>query len=352
MRRTPRPLLIVGALALALGASACSSPKAEVAGAKLEATTTTTTSTTTTTAVPAPVAPLTGLPVAPEATGLVARPALAVKVDNSVEALPHDGLAHADVVIEVMVEGISRLMAVFQSQDAPSIGPTRSARHSDPDILALFGRPLFGWSGANDEVIAELRSVPWVVNVEWDRAPKAYARRGPKPAPHNLYTSSPALFARAEPGQAPPVPIFDWLSPGESPTQALPVFGASLSIGATPSQWVWDSGAGQFVRWEYGRPHVSDGGQVGAQNVVVLETRYSAGPKAETVGSGRAWVLVAGGVVEGTWSRPARTDRFAMTRADGTPIELTPGRTWVELVNKPPALMDPGTASALLASPR
>ena len=86
------------------------------------------------------------------------------------------------------MEGISRLMAVFHSQDAGEIGPTRSARYSDPPILALLGKPLFGWSGANEGVVRDVYRSEWVVNVNWDKHPKDYFRKKGRKAPHNLFT--------------------------------------------------------------------------------------------------------------------------------------------------------------------
>ncbi|HKY16087.1 MAG TPA: DUF3048 C-terminal domain-containing protein, partial [Microthrixaceae bacterium] len=67
---------------------------------------------------------------------------------------------------------------------------------------------------------------------------------------------------------------------------------------------------------------------------------------------GRAWLLVAGTIVEGTWTRPARTDRYTLTGLDGSPLKLAPGRTWIELPSDPPGPIDPVTAAALLANPR
>ena len=67
-------------------------------------------------------------------------------------------------------------MAVFHTNEAGKIGPTRSARYSDPPILAMFGTPLFGWSGANKGVTRAVESSPWINNVNWNAHPKDYAR--------------------------------------------------------------------------------------------------------------------------------------------------------------------------------
>ena len=61
------------------------------------------------------------------------RPALAVKVENSVAARPQSGLNAADVVWEEVVEGgITRFVAVYHSNLPPDIGPICSAARWTP----------------------------------------------------------------------------------------------------------------------------------------------------------------------------------------------------------------------------
>src|SRR5262245_57204486 len=77
------------------------------------------------------------------------RPVLAVKIDNLVDARPQTGVSHADIVYVLPVEGgLSRLMAVFSSDFPPVVGPVRSARLQDLQVLQQFGRPGFAYSGA------------------------------------------------------------------------------------------------------------------------------------------------------------------------------------------------------------
>ena len=118
--------LFVAVVALAIGAAACGGDHGTVS-AKHKAL-----PTTTTTQGP-PVAPLTGLP---DPTGQsLTRPALSVKIENAPEARPQTGLQNADVVYEQIVEdGITRFMAVFNSNIPDVIGPVRSVRAMDPDI--------------------------------------------------------------------------------------------------------------------------------------------------------------------------------------------------------------------------
>ena len=342
--------------ALALGALAGCTDEAKATTQPKATTTEATTTTTgvpTTTAAPPPLLPLTGLAVTDPA--LATRPALAIKIDNSPPAIPQSGVNSTDLVFEIKVEGISRLMAVFQSRDSAKVGPTRSARFSDPDILAALGTPLFGWSGANDGVIKAVESSPWIVNVNWgvggnDR----YFRTRDKPAPHNLYTTTANLYGLARPGQAAPPQLFDYLAPGEANPGSSPLPGWFGSVGTTNSEWVFDDAQKQYVRWQYGKvDKTADEGQVRADNVVVLQLRYEGkATTAVSVGSGTAWVMTNGTVVQGTWTRADRAQRFELKGPNGEPLKLTPGRTWIELPEGAPVPMDAGTAAGLLASPR
>src|SRR5258708_2520879 len=79
---------------------------------------------------------------------------LAVKIDNIVYARPQTGLTHADIVYVLPVEGgLSRFLAVFSSNYPPVIGPVRSAREDDLELLRQFGRPAFAYSGATPHLL-------------------------------------------------------------------------------------------------------------------------------------------------------------------------------------------------------
>ncbi len=329
----------------------CSNDAKAAAPATTTSSTSTSEATTTTGSTVAPVvapsAPLTGQP-APDAAKL-SRPALALKIDNSPEALPQSGINNTDLVLEIQVEGISRLMAVFHSQDAEKVGPTRSARYSDPDLLALFVKPLFGWSGANEGVTATVERTPWVKNVNWNVVPKLYYRSSEKKIPHNLFTNTNSLFPLADAGEPAPVPIFDYLAPGEANPGSSPLAGFGESVGSTNSKWVWNASQNRYVRWQYDRVHATDSGQAWADNVVILQTRYLKGPIAISTGTGSAWVMTGGTVVQGSWKRDDRTQRYTLTTADGAPLKVAPGRTWIELPESPPFPLTPEAASGLLA---
>ena len=118
---------------------------------------TTTTSASTPTTV-APVAPLTGLP--DPAGQALTRPALTVKVENTPEALPQWGIDRADVVYEEIVNGgITRLAAIFNSQAPPKVGPVRSVRPTDTQIVWPLGG-IFAYSGGAPYAVQSISTAP------------------------------------------------------------------------------------------------------------------------------------------------------------------------------------------------
>lgn len=81
-------------------------------------------------------------------------PVLIVKIDNLAPARPQTGLTRADIVYVLPVEGgLSRLMAVFSAHFPPVIGPVRSSREDDIELLRQFGRPAFAYSGADPRLL-------------------------------------------------------------------------------------------------------------------------------------------------------------------------------------------------------
>jgi hypothetical protein len=323
----------------------------------IERATTTSTESTTTTSTTVPVEPgypLTGQPIDDPARAQ--RPVLAVKIDNAQPRTgrggrPQAGINQADVVFEEMVEGsVTRFLALYHSQDADTVGPVRSARTTDLLLMEPLNRPLFAWSGANAGVVGQVRGAG-VVDVGLDANSGAYNRAGDRPAPYNLMTSTGALYSAAGGEERPPPALFSYrpadVEPtGESATGVRIVFGDGP--GSAPVDYEWD-GAG-WARSQRDTPHVdATDTRVAPPNVIVQFTPYvevqccdaSGFPivEAELVGEGDAWVMSAGRLIQARWSRPGIGDVTTYTTADGEPVLLTPGPTWV-------AIAPPGSAES------
>ena len=106
----------------------------------------------TATSAPTPSTTTTRRPLTPTPTvsPLMGGPVLAVKIDNTPSARPRIGLNKADIVyVEPVEGGLTRLLAVFSSRMPPEVGPVRSARESDVDLLANYGRVALAYSGGS-----------------------------------------------------------------------------------------------------------------------------------------------------------------------------------------------------------
>ncbi|MEY2523121.1 MAG: hypothetical protein QOJ66_1686, partial [Ilumatobacteraceae bacterium] len=131
------------------------------------------------------IAALTGLPA--DAT-ITSRPILAVKIDNYGVARPQWGLEQADAIIEENVEGITRFVALFHTNLPDAVGPVRSARIGDLDLLSAMNRPVFAYSGANPGVTDWIGSAAFsavLVDFTAQHNP-CYFRTADRPGPHNL----------------------------------------------------------------------------------------------------------------------------------------------------------------------
>ena len=281
--------------------------------------------------------PLTGLQVSdPAASG---RQAATVKIENHPASRPQAGLDVADVVFEGVVEGgQTRFMAVFHSTDA-DVGPVRSVRPSDPEVVAPFGG-IVAYSGGIARFVEEMRATGVRNFTENDT--DVLRRRSGRAAPHNLYTSTQAMYDKAGPGSPPPA-FARFLKPGEAfaPPGATPVTSLSLNVGSTPVAYSWDAASGTWKRSVEGRPHtVESGAQISPTTVIVqfvafqgtgeVDTTGAPVTEAQVVGSGEAVVFAGGVMLPARWSKPSARAMTTWTDASGAPVTLPAGRTWVE----------------------
>ena len=300
---------------------------------------TTTSSSTTSTTAPPPVQPLTGI-VHQGDPAVLQRPALVVKINNidtnSDQGRPQSGINEADVVFEERTEGgISRFAAVFQSTDSDPVLPVRSARLTDLEITSMLNRPLFANSGGNRTVMDAVHHANLVPVGHEEVGNDYYYRIAGRRAPHNLASSTPMLWSLAPAGSLPPAPLFTYREPGTTPAGGVPTNGVYVEYGGGPAQAPvehrFDPVSGGWARWQNGTPHVDTAGvQVNPANLIVQFIQYD-GTRGVLTGSGEAWVFTGGLLVAGSWQRPDPALPTAFLDAAGTPIALSPGRTWVLL---------------------
>ena len=294
------------------------------------------TTTTTTTTIPIVRAPLTGAQAPDES--VIGRPALVVKIDNHPKSRPQWGLNQADIVFEENVEQLTRFAAVFQSQGSDPVGPIRSGRIQDINLLASFNGPLFAWSGGNAQVAAAIRKST-MVDLSHSAANEAggFRRESSRVAPHNLVAETTKLWTLAPADAKPPVPQFEYRPDGETvPIDSKPAGAVKISMDGVDVMWEWSPEFLTFVRSQDDKPHVDmQDVRINAQNVVVVSVIYSktgSSPVAKSVGSGEVWVYTGGVLVQGSWERTDPLQPFVLKDTKGAVIKLTPGRTWVEVI--------------------
>jgi len=300
--------------------------------------TTTTTSgvaTTTTTQRPVWRAPLTGLPDPDQLTRH--RSALTIKIDNTPAAHPQFGIQDADVVYEEIVEGqITRLAAIFNSRLPTEVGPVRSVRRTDRELVYPIGG-LFAFSGGAQYAVSSIETAP-VKLIQESNAGAAMFRDPSRPPPHNLLANA-VLLMKFNGVPNPPPALFTYRSSSTPATGArVNAFYVDFAAGYETS-YTWDQQTFSWDRSIFGAPDVCATGQrVSPANVIVMNVLYRGGvgvegSYAQLTGSGTVEVFSAGRVQRGTWSRSSLSKPIMYTNAGGKVIALTPGQTWVELAD-------------------
>jgi Protein of unknown function (DUF3048) N-terminal domain/Protein of unknown function (DUF3048) C-terminal domain len=278
------------------------------------------------------VSPFTGEPV--KKLGKV----LAVKIDNIVYARPQTGLTDADIVYVLPVEGgLSRFLAIFSSHIPPVIGPVRSARQDDLELLRQFGRPAFAWSGAQPQLTRVVERAK-IVDL-YAELVGGYFRSSNRIAPYNLYAHTHTLLAEAK-GASTAHNIgfkFGPINRGGRRTNS-----ESVSYPAASFRFTWSGRRGRWLVWMDGRRAAStEGPQLSAATVVIQHTTVRTStfkeygrrpPYAETTGHGTAIVLRNGRAYKANWSRPTQDGGTTFTTRSGQPMRFATGPVWIVLV--------------------
>jgi len=274
---------------------------------------------------------------------------LVVKIDDTVSARPQIGIDRADVVyIEQVEGGLTRLAAVFSSEIPTLIGPVRSARISDIDILAQYGRVVFAYSGAQGKMLPVISAANLNDYGAQRQSPTIYTRDELRTAPTDMVLRADLLLekVRSDGREIAQSRSVGW-NFGELPVGGIAITGAQINWPAASYELSWSSAEERWLISNNGVANLSaSGSQHGPttfviQLVEILSSEYGdkfggVTPYSKTLGSGTGYVLRDGKYFSATWSRPDELSGTTWRALDGSEIAFARGQVWIALTEKNP----------------
>jgi hypothetical protein len=256
---------------------------------------------------------------------------IAAKVENIAAARPQVGLSLADITFVEEVEGAqTRLVGIYHTRFPKRLGPIRSARSTDVQMLPLFGKPGLVYSGANRSVQHKIDNASIVP------IPRS-TRDHRRVAPHNVFVDLAAIARSTKLAEAGSI--------GWTFGDAAPRGGAANSIkvrvGHDTFGFAYSSGR-YTVRWNGARYADGDNHAITkTDNVVIMKVRNhpdgnrdvlgAPSVQSDTVGKGKVTIYRDGKKIVGRWKRAKVSGPLRFTDKSGHPIALKPGQTWVAL---------------------
>ena len=272
---------------------------------------------------------------------------LAVKFDDTSNARPQQGVEFADVVYVTQVEaGLTRLMAIYSSNYPETIGPIRSARISDIDILANYGRVGFAYSGSQ----SKMRPILKAANLEImsaERNSKKIFPTDPNRTPPYAMMLHPNLLLEKY-GELQSARSVGWKHGKGSESAAL-IDSVDVRWPNAHYQIRWDGKMKRFILWHNGKPNLAASGiQLGGATMVIQLVEIHPSefgdrfggitPKSTVIGNGQGYLLRDGGIVPVRWSRTDATSPTEWRLADGSEAYFAPGQVWFFLTDREPEI--------------
>ena len=276
-------------------------------------------------------------------------PVLAVKIDDTNAAHPQIGIEDAEIVyIEQVEAGLTRLAAIYSTVIPQRIGPVRSARISDIDILNQFGRVAFAYSGAQRKLLPVIAAANLEDLGAQRQSPTIYTTDHARRSPFAMVLRADLLMQKIKDNNLPVDLaksvgfVFGDLPEGGKPVQQVVMNWPSATYSA---QW-----SEKESRWHLshnGKLNLAESGIVlGPTTLVIQMVKISPSeygdkfggitPLSETVGTGKAYVLRNGEVFSATWNRPFPDSGTTFSLADGSTMNFAAGQIWVALTDREP----------------
>lgn len=291
--------------------------------------------------------PLTGELLAEPWSGTLA----AVMVNNIKQSMPQHGLSQADIIYEIEEESsITRNLAIYSDvSKAGTIGSIRSTRTYFVSVAAAYDAYLVhcgasvharpGGYDADGNQLENWKHIDQTYNGSYffrdkDRYNAGYAWE------HTLFTSGEQLAPALE---------------GKEMSKVNTVFGFKEGIdlggetaneitikfkGTKTTSFTYDAASGRYARAQHGGASIDGGTQQAetVKNVLVLYTNQWLCPNGhghqyyDTIGSGEGYAATNGKIVPIKWSRSSVNAPYVYTLADGSPLELDVGNSYIAIV--------------------
>ena len=276
-------------------------------------------------------------------------PILVVKIDDTRASRPQAGIEDADLVyIEQVEGGLTRLAAVFSSKIPDVIGPVRSARISDIEILEQFGRVAFAYSGAQKKLLPVIAAANLENLGAQRQSREIYSNDPQRNAPTAMMLQAQTLMQKVKEQQL-PVAIsksIGW-NFADSFDTGTAIAAARVSWPANSYDAVWSAAEKRWLLSNSGVPNLAASGiHLGPstfviQIVSITPSEYGdkfggVTPFTATVGSGRGYILRDGKYIPALWDRPTPDVGTTWRTTQGKEISFAPGQIWIALTDNEP----------------
>jgi hypothetical protein len=303
--------------------------------------------------------PLTGLEV--ENPDKLQRRPIAVKVQLFPRGQrPPWGISLADIVYDYYQNnGVTRLTAIFYGQDAETVGPIRSARLFDLNIIKMY-KSVFIFGLADWRIYQKLlkSSVSDRLVVEKYGSCPPLCRIKPESYNHLVVNTAALSDYLDEIGISNHKQNLDGMVFSDQPPDSgIPADEISIRISYSAyNRWDFNSETGKFLRYQdirEGNPEEEaydplfdqlTGEQISASNVVILFLGHKYAYQTEAgknevfdirfTGEGEAVAFRDGFLYQLYWKRTDTDAPLILTFPDGTDYPYKPGNTWYQLVGK------------------
>lgn len=286
------------------------------------------------------------------------RKPIAVMIDNHVDARPLSGVDQADIVYETLVEsGITRLMAVYWSNEPEEVGPIRSVRTYHLDWFSEYDAILYHIGAAyytpDEEVIVpEADALAYMDRHGILHSSSGFWRDEDRiesgiSSEHTAYYS---ILAFRETSQVKtwdePISVEPLVFKNDAPFDERPITSEAqiefvrLNRESYSTRWVYDKDTNNYKREVGGEKSIDkvSGRQHSADNLVIVEAQTQETEDEfgrilfDTIGSGRVHIMRDGEVIDGIWQKDSRTERTRYFDGEGEEIALNRGTIWVIIV--------------------